>query len=551
MYSFYDSFYENLTNLSKSETKELISLFESFLLDYDTNILLLELPEIEIFINKFILERKKVINSFVEKNNLFFAKFLKKMPLTEILICVIFIGTFIIRPLGYSPRSQAYLLKSTNAPFAMITNFGLRASGPVKSESASSVSIVNASSLAKASPVSNMRQIRRKAARSIVQTRSSISASAKATALINLKKAEKQKTPADFNEAQSVLIACEVEEALQARRDNKNHSTVMANVNSRSVVDFIDGVPTFTNQYNSLGSSMRYGEGPEFKKEFNELLVSNPEGPLQLDPVSVDFEHVTPEPLRRGYNMRTVDGGTHVFISSHHRAFTKEMIFNLGSQYGYTNDKLNAIDFTQDSCVIYVKKLGEFYEVNPNKADELTRYGIDVEQVQNGAKCAFNLDTKFLVEMNIPNGSILAVSHIELVHGQAIKEFDAFPTRSLSSQHDGEKSCRLLEEGLYRVKPILRHYDAIAPSLETGTVADLRSADKNNKLRNSISEAITFTEKSSGQNLSHLRENFLNKESILSLEQAEVIARTDLGLNFVQKGVKPIWRPSTFKYPKK
>lgn len=473
------------------------------------------------------------------------------MPLTEIIICVIFIGTFIIRPLGYSPRSQAYLPRTTNAPFAMITNFGLRASGPVKSESASSVSIVDATSLAKASPVSNIRQVRRKAARSIVQTRSSISASAKATALINLKKTGEQKTLADFNEAQSVIIAGEVEQVLQARRDNKNHSTVLANVNSRSVVDFIDGVPTFTNQYNSLGSSMRYGEGPEFKKEFNGLLVSHPEGPLQLDPVSVDFEHVTPEPLRRGYNMRTADGGTHVFLSSHHRAFTKEMIFNLGIQYGYTGDKLNAIDFTEDSCVVYVKKLGEFYEVNPDKADELTRYGIDVEQVQNGAKCAFNLDTKFLVEMNIPNGSILAVSHIELAHGQAIKEFDAFPTRSLSSQHDAKTSCRLLEEGLLRVKPILIHYDAIAPSLETGTVADLRSADKNNKLRNSIGEAITFTENLSGQNLSHHRESVLNKDSILSLEQAEEIARTDLGLDFVQKGVKPIWRPSTFKYPRK
>ena len=139
----------------------------------------------------------------------------------------------------------------------------------------------------------------------------------------------------------------------------------------------------------------------------------------------------------------------------------------------------------------------------------------------------------------------------ELAHGQAIKEFDAFPTRSLSSQHDGKTSCRLLKEGLLRVKPILIHYDAIAPSLETGTVADLRSADKNNKLRNSIGEAITFTEKSSGQNLSHLRDSVLNKDYILSLEQAEEIARTDLVLDFVQKGVKPIWRPSTFKYPRK
>ena len=44
--------------LPKVQKKELLYLFETFLLSYDNKIILLQLPEIELLIHRFFLEKK-------------------------------------------------------------------------------------------------------------------------------------------------------------------------------------------------------------------------------------------------------------------------------------------------------------------------------------------------------------------------------------------------------------------------------------------------------------------------------------------------------------
>ena len=170
LYSFYNDFYENLTDASESETKELLRLFETFLLSYNNKILLLEKPEIELLIHRFLLEKKEKIDYFLERYNSFFAKFLKDIPLPQILLSVVLIATFISKPFGLYPRTRVPIPKVSEAPFGMIGHHALRTPGPSSFDSPIPTvrPSVDTTSLAKKNPASLVMQPKRNGGRNNV-----------------------------------------------------------------------------------------------------------------------------------------------------------------------------------------------------------------------------------------------------------------------------------------------------------------------------------------------------------------------------------------------
>ena len=100
------------------------------------------------------------------------------------------------------------------------------------------------------------------------------------------------------------------------------------------------------------------------------------------------------------------------------------------------------------------------------------------------------------------------------------------------------------------VRPILTHYEAVYKLVDLGTETKAECAFLNDQLKSSVENVIVYVERKTGQNLSEVRDGYFASIDKVSLEEAENIARIPLGLDYVQKGVKPVWLPSTFKAPR-
>lgn len=241
-------------------------------------------------------------------------------------------------------------------------------------------------------------------------------------------------------------------------------------------------------------------------------------------------------------------GGAFAFLKSNHELHTKSMQWRLSLEFDYSSDKLDALSWHANYLQqLYMEELSVLYNEHPKEADFLSKCGISPEQVMQAADQAFGLDIKFLDNKSIPNKLLLPCSHIRLSHKQAIDEFSRFTSNIRRCNFSVEHSAKLLEKGIKGVIPIFEHYDGIYPSLKGVVLAEQEELHRN--LIGVMSRAIQYIEsqgeKVEVQMVKKVVGGVVNKNA--SVERSEELARIDLSLTDIKKGVQRVWPKETFR----
>lgn len=263
---------------------------------------------------------------------------------------------------------------------------------------------------------------------------------------------------------------------------------------------------------------------------------------------AIDLEHTTIQALRDSYNMYEGEGASYYLLQESYRVHTKAMDWRLLQDFGYPTNKNDALSWHND-CLkpIYKNTMSLIYNTNPKQADMLVKCGIDVDSVLQAASRCFGIDIKFLNDKSIPNQLILPCSHIRMSHGQAIQEFENFPTSTRKAGHSIKQSGQILENGIQNVLSTFKHYDGISPLLSKEAAAE--HEELHQRLEDAIARAIKYVEVQGGRVNTQFSKKCVNRvpDKNISLEEAEAIARNALSLTDVKDGVTRIWSSHTFK----
>lgn len=88
--------------------------------------------------------------------------------------------------------------------------------------------------------------------------------------------------------------------------------------------------------------------------------------PNRLSPINIEQEHISIEPLRKGFQIPRDLGSSFSMIREHHRQHTNLMTWLLTSDFGYTPDKLDALAWYADYLKpLYIQNLKDFYTTHP------------------------------------------------------------------------------------------------------------------------------------------------------------------------------------------
>ena len=605
--SFMNDVFKDLLkqNEGENESQKILKSFESYLLSYNKNILLLEAPEIEKLIFSFTLERQSEISSLIEKNKPFYNEILKKMSYARLLGAIVFQTLVVARSFGYiTPLPATSRDGSFTRTVQMISNENtqvLRATSNVPSSSDPKPSLINMPK-----PFNKYYQ----EARGISSNYSKKGMASKAIKQTNLGKIAREAKKAKEVAAKKALI---IEKEIKDKVKQGNRRGIFDLVINGKIVYSDDGQPIYLANY--LNSSMPYGQRKgimnDFKKTLNGVTISRSElgliesnaniveiesnanveegliNPIEsnadvediliipkevntskreliipnlLSPLDIEQEHITIEPLRKAFQIPKDQGSSFAMISQHHREQTELMTWILTPDFGYTPDKLDAIAWYADYLKpLYIENLRAFYTAHPGEVDLLNMCGTDVEGVLLGASNAFNAEIEFLNNKLIENKFLLPCSHVRLIATQASTEFENFGDKTRGARHSITQSIEILEKGVAKVLPILDLCDCVYENVTPGTDARAETGSLRKRLTDAISRSIVFIREISANVEANVDpalldeiENRMANRSVgkeLTLEQGEKIARK-LKLGNVKRGVIHIWPNETFRFKK-
>ena len=642
-------------NEGENETKKILKSFESYLLSYDKNILLLEAPEIEKYILSFTLDREFEISSLIQQKKPFYDEILRKMSFTRLLLAIIFQTLVAARAFGFAgPLPASY--RGTDGAFTTVVQSISNKTGRPVNEN---LQVVRATPkvkvIASPSTAQNVQLVQmpspfdayyfNQQGRSISSNSSKTEITSKAVKQPNLKKnalekkvakakeaaAEKAliiKAKEDLAKAKTVatvakapagkvlmieakqLTRAEEVAAEQALIIKKDINKKVKKGNRRGTFDVvINGTIVYTDikepifLANYLNTSMPYGQRQGIMKDLKETLKTVPISrselgliesnaivdtliipnsteviipsrqskaiipsrqskliiPSRQSPPKIEQEHISIEPLRKGFLISEDQGSSFAMIEGHHRAHTRLMTWLLPSEFGYTSDKLDAIAWYADYLKpLYIENLRTFYDMYPEEVHLLNMCGTNVEGVILGASAAFDAEIEILKNRGIEKKFLLPCSHVRLSAGQASIEFENFGDKTIGAGHSIQRSTEILEDGIGKVLTVLELCDCVDKQLIPGTTARAETQKLRQRLIDGVSRAIVFTRELStdiDQTLLDKVENIMaNRTSAsgreLTLERAEDLAR-QLHLGNVKEGVERIWPKETFRFVKK
>lgn len=130
------------------------------------------------------------------------------------------------------------------------------------------------------------------------------------------------------------------------------------------------------------------------------------------------------------------------------------------------------------------------------------------------------------------------------------QDFDRFTDRcapGYSLNFSPDKATTFLEKGLQRARLINQHYFALEPHIGQDTLEGAVTRAAHKKFINSVNGAICFTRDRGGLIRPSLEQFFNIRHSgvVLDLDEAENLARIELGLQNIKKGVPSVWSFNT------
>ena len=629
-------------NEGESETKKILKSFESYLLSYNKNILLLEAPEIEKLIFSFTLDRESEISSLIQQNKPFYDAILRKMSFTRLLFALLFqtlvaarafgLASGFAGPLPPSSRESSFVTvaqslsnKNENLQVLRTTrNVLSNTSVTASPSSAQSVQLVKMPSPFDAyyyhkvgKSISSTSSRTAMTSRAVKQpnlvkialeekVNKAKEAAAEKALIIEAKelaKAKKVTKAEKVNKAKEAAVGkvliIEAKELAKAKKVASEKASIIKEdmekkikkgnrrgffdvvVNGQIVYSDINE-PIFLANY--LNTSMPYGQRQVIMKDFKQSLAETPISRSEIRPIESDTivdgviiprpkeviipsrqslikieqEHVTIEPLRKGFQIPEDQGSSFAMIEGHHRAHTQLMTWFLPPEFGYTPNKLDAIAWYADYLKpLYIENLKTFYDTHPQEADLLNMCGTNVESVILGASTAFDAEIEFLISKPIENKFLLPCSHVRLIATQASTEFENFGDKTTGAGHSITRSAEILEDGIANALPVLELCDCVHEHLIPGTNARAETNKLRQRIIDAISRAIVFIRELSvdiDQSLLDRVENIMDNRTNasdreLTLENGENLAEK-LKLRDVKEGVQRIWPKETFRYIK-
>jgi len=639
-------------NEGENETKKILKSFESYLLSYNKDIILLEAPEIEKYILSFTLDREFEISCLIQQNKPFYDEILRKMSFTRLLFAILLQTLVAARAFGFAGPLPASSRGRDGAFTTVVQSISNQTGRPVNEN----LQVVRATPkvrvIASPSTTQNVQLVKMSSpfdayyfsqqGRSISSNSSKTEMTSKAVKQTNLKKTASEKKVAKAKEAaaeEALIIKAKedlakaktvaeapagkvlmieakqlaraeevaAEKALIIKKDiNKKvekgnrRGTFDVVVNGTIVYSDIKE-PIFLANY--LNTSMPYGQRQGIMKDLKETLKTVPISrselgliesdaivetviipnsmeviipsrqskaiipsrpskliiPSRQSPLKIEQEHISIEPLRKGFLISEDQGSSFAMIEGHHRAHTRLMTWLLPSEFGYTTDKLDAIAWYADYLKpLYIENLRTFYDMYPEEVNLLNMCGTNVEGVILGASAAFDAEIEILKNRGIEKKFLLPCSYVRLSAGQASTEFENFCDKTTGAGHSIQRSTKILEDGIGKVLTVLELCDCVHKQLIPGTTARAETQKLRQRLIDAVSRAIVFTRELStdiDQTLLDKVENIMaNRTSVsgreFTLERAENIARK-LHLGDVKEGVERIWPKETFRFVKK